>query len=1252
MDGITNKEAGFDLQLTAHTLRSLLNAIPESLFLIDRQGVILEANEPFAERFGKNLAECLGMNIYDLLSPDVAEHRKQKVAEVLHTGKRISFEGELEGDRMLQGRKIHHLCPLFDSNGEVERLVIFSQDITELKRTEESLIAAQSFLDEDLDAMSRLHEISTLFVRESNITVIFEKVIDAALVITGTGMGTIRLLDPGTGSLKLVAQKGFTLPVRECGHDSSLGPCLCDIVMQRKEQITLADITKCLLIWGQKEIDEHLADGVKALQLTPLVNRNGELLGLLTTYFSVIFNPEERVLKLLDLLASQTADIIERDEKAEALRQSEEHRRLALEAAKSGSWSWDCKTHRNVWSEELWTLYGLDRQNGEPSCDLWPKTMHPDDCERVEKLVQEAVSNGSELHAEWRVLDDEGRERWLMARGKTLHNSVGEPLKMIGIVMDITESKRSEQCSIESNTRYSSLFDNMPNGIAYCRMIFEEERPVDFIYEQVNARFEVLTGLKNVEGKRVSEVLPGILESIPDLLEIYGRVAKTGQPDRFEFYLEALSMWLDISVYSIKKEYFTAVFDVITERKQIENALRKSEKKFRSITEQMAEVVFVTDNLGQLTYVSPAVETIFGYAFHEVIGHPITDFLVEEDVPRLIEIFNEALSQQFTIQVFEFRYRKKNGSVFYGEVHVHSYYENGLFALIGLIRDITERKRNEAVMEFRVRMLQLSESSTIEEVMRETLDEAEKLTGSTIGFIHLLEPDQVTISLQAWSSNTERNLCGVDDFRSHYPLKDAGVWADAIRERRVLIHNNYDALPNRKGMPQGHVKVHRELVVPILRGGKITAIMGIGNKPDDYDQDDVSVLTTMAGIAWDIIARKQAELSEIRIQNELVQAQKMELVGRLAGGIAHDFNNMLCVILGHTEMALVDNPFNESLNASLREIFNAAEKSADLTHHLLAFARKQPLIPKVLDLNVVIEGTLNMLRRLIGAEITLVWHPDQYLSLVNMDSSHIDQILVNLCVNARDAISGSGKILIETKNITFLEHDSVNQTDISSGEYVMLSVSDNGCGIDKEDAGYIFEPFFTTKELGKGTGLGLSTVYGIVKQNNGLIKFSSEPGKGTDFRVYFPKYTGNAEITVRTKSAGTVKSGEETILIVDDEKEILKLSTLILQKNGYHVLTADTPTQAIQIAEEQTCEIHLLLTDIIMPEMNGRDLSRKMLSIYPNIKTLFMSGYTADIIATQGVTDEVRNLIYKPFSVKGLTKKVHDTLHASPTLRE
>lgn len=674
------------------SLRFLFHAIPESLFLINREGIIIEANESFASRFGRHREECLGVCIYDLFTPDIAGSRRETVEEVLKTGKCLAFDSEVNG----QWRR-HNVCPVEGSAGEVERLVVFSLDITTLKHTGENLNEAQYRLDADLKAMSKLHEISILFVREGNMDEIFSKVIDTALAITGAAMGNIRLFDPKTGHLKIAGQKGFDHPLREFCDNSGDQECLCDMALRRNERVIIEDISQSPLVSDREELEEHLAAGVKAVQSTPLRSRNGKLLGILSTYFRTPHRPDDRMLKLLDLLASLTSDIIERAEKEEALRQSEEHRRLAQDAAKSGSWAWDLQTNRSVWSEEIWALYGLEPQSIEPGYEAWALTIHPDDRANVEMKVQEASRNGSELQAEWRVPDREGGERWLMSRGRAISDAWGKPVKMIGIVMDITDRKRSEELLQESNERHRSLFNNMLNGVAYCRMIFEDGRPVDFIHEEVNSRFEILTGLKKLVGRKATEVIAGIRESNPELIERFGRVVLTGSADRFEMYFESLQIWLDITAYRAKKGCFVAVFDVITERKLAEKALRESEKKFRSITEQMAEVVFVADSAGYLTYVSKAVEMIFGYQPHEVTGHFFTEYLAEEEISRALEIFRDTLLNNRADQIAELRFRKKNRSFFYGEVHVHYYQDHDITGMIGLIRDITDRKRNERI---------------------------------------------------------------------------------------------------------------------------------------------------------------------------------------------------------------------------------------------------------------------------------------------------------------------------------------------------------------------------------------------------------------------------------------------------------------------------------------------------------------------------------------------------------------------------
>ena len=381
-----------------------------------------------------------------------------------------------------------------------------------------------------------------------------------------------------------------------------------------------------------------------------------------------------------------------------------------------------------------------------------------------------------------------------------------------------------------------------------------------------------------------------------------------------------------------------------------------------------------------------------------------------------------------------------------------------------------------------------------------------------------------------------------------------------------------------------------------------------------------------------------------RMEAQLQQAQKMESVGRLAGGVAHDFNNMLGVILGHTEMALEEIDPSAPLYSSLQAVQHAAEHSADLTRQLLAFARKQTVAPKVIDINDTVEGMLKMLRRLIGEDIDLLWKPGQSLQPVKVDPSQIDQILANLCVNARDAIAGEGKITIETDTKTFDEAYCADHLGSLPGEYVLLEVSDDGCGMDKKTLNQIFEPFFTTKEQGKGTGLGLASVFGMIKQNNGFINVYSEPDQGTTFKIYLPAYAVKSERVVEEAPDIRVEHGNETILLVEDEPAILQMTTMMLTRLGYTVVAAATPGEAILLAHENRGGIDLLMTDVVMPEMNGRELAGNLRSHYPDLRRLFMSVYTANVIAHHGVLDEGVHFIQKPFSMKDLGGKLREVL--------
>jgi two-component system sensor histidine kinase EvgS len=397
----------------------------------------------------------------------------------------------------------------------------------------------------------------------------------------------------------------------------------------------------------------------------------------------------------------------------------------------------------------------------------------------------------------------------------------------------------------------------------------------------------------------------------------------------------------------------------------------------------------------------------------------------------------------------------------------------------------------------------------------------------------------------------------------------------------------------------------------------------------------------------DLTKRKQAEKEQEELRAQFMQAQKMEAVGRLAGGVAHDYNNMLSVIIGYSELSIDKMEPENPLRDDLKEILNAADRAKDITRQLLAFARRETIAPEVLDLNATVKSFLKLLRRLIGEDIDLAWNPGAGLWRVKLDPAQVDQLLANLCVNARDAISGVGKITVETKNIIFDEAYCAIHAGFKPGEFVMLAVSDDGHGMDKEIRDKIFEPFFTTKPLGQGTGLGLGTVYGVVKQNGGFINVYSEPDKGTTFHLYLPRHVGKAAKVQKQRTAEIPYGHGETILVVEDEVSILNLTRKMLEELGYSVLTAGRPGDALQLAEEHAGKIDLLITDVVMPEMNGKELAERLRGLYPALKYLFMSGYTANVIAHHGILDEGIHFIQKPVSKKDLAAKVREALEKS-----
>jgi PAS domain S-box-containing protein len=680
-------------------------------------------------------------------------------------------------------------------------------------------------------------------------------------------------------------------------------------------------------------------------------------------------------------------------------------------------------------------------------------------------------------------------------------------------------------------------------------------------------------------------------ESIPTAA---AGASSLGEEESLRLYSERLAERLQFKIEQAQEE--------IEARRRTEHKLRESERRLKA-AQRLARVGDFTWDVARdkITW-SDALFDILGYPkgihisfewINNKVHHP-------EDLPRIKRWLDDALaSGSEYLPAFEYRLLRSDGEY----IHVHTVGEirrdeHGNVTVFATIQDITSRKKAEISLRENEQLFRSIYEHSGMGLSRVSLDfrieHANKAYCDMLGY-------------------TQEEIVGMH-------LKDITrpeILEENLEKQRQLGRGEIDHFRLEKGFihKAGHT------VYGILDANLIRDKEG---KPEYF----------LGGVV-DITERKELE-------QQLLQAQKLESIGRLAGGVAHDYNNMLGVILGSAELGLKQIEPEHPVHARLEQIHSAARRSADITRQLLAFARKQTIAPQVLDLNTAVEQMLNMLRRLIGEEIELTWLPGTDTGQVEIDPVQLDQLLANLCVNARDAISGSGKITIETANVQFDAAYCKTHQGFKPGSYVMLAVSDNGCGMDKETQEHIYEPFFTTKDSGKGTGLGLATVYGIVKQNQGFINLYSEPGRGTTFRIYLTRHTLGTTAPAHKEERSPAGHGQQ-ILVVEDEPTMLELSVMMLEELGYEAIGAQTPNEALRIAKENP-HISLLLTDVVMPGMNGRELAHQLQEQHPQLKTLYMSGYTANVIAHHGVLEKGVHFIQKPFSLQDLGGKLKELL--------
>ena len=635
----------------------------------------------------------------------------------------------------------------------------------------------------------------------------------------------------------------------------------------------------------------------------------------------------------------------------------------------------------------------------------------------------------------------------------------------------------------------------------------------------------------------------------------------------------------------------------LDEEQGIRQTLQDSENRYRRLFESARDGILILDaETGKVVDVNPFLLRLLGYSYDVLCGQYIWELGVFKDIAASKDAFKTLQDHEY-IRYEDLPLETHDGNPIAVEFVSNVYLVDHSKVIQCNIRDITARKRADAE---RKRLLAAIEQAGEGIVMTDAQ-----------GNIEFVNP-----AFEQMTGYSQNEILG--------------------RNPRILKSGNHDE------------PFYRDLWETISNGRTWAGRM-INKRKDEKlytEETTISPVREASGRIVNYVAVKRDITEQLRLAAQFQQAQKMEAVGLLAGGVAHDYNNMLSVIIGYAELALEKVGPAEPLHANLEIIITAAKRSVNITRQLLAFARKQTIVPVVLDLNQTVESMLAMLRRLIGEDIDLAWLPKANLRPVKMDSTQVDQILANLCVNARDALAGTGKITIETGNAVFDAAYCADHFGFIEGAYVLLAVSDDGCGMNKEVLEHVFDPFFTTKGEGQGTGLGLSTVLGIVKQNNGFINVYSEPEKGTTFRVYLPQHVEveHAVVSPHNKASGLPLSRGETVLVVEDEPALLQMAQIMLRKLGYRVLAAGAPNEAIRLAEEHESEIHLAITDVVMPEMNGRDLAEWLQALYPGMKILFMSGYTADVIAHRGVLEAGVNFLPKPFSLKDLAAKVREVL--------
>jgi two-component system, cell cycle sensor histidine kinase and response regulator CckA len=880
------------------------------------------------------------------------------------------------------------------------------------------------------------------------------------------------------------------------------------------------------------------------------------------------------------------------------------------------------------WSAEQRALFGIGPDE-ILSVDRTLHLVHPDDRAQSQEAMlrsHDPASDGS-FDIEHRVFRSDGAIRWIHARAQTYFEGTGaarRAVRTVGAATDITELKQVEiDLRIKDNALTSwvrgVLIVGLDRKISYANPAWLQMHRFETAEEVLGTSpFDYVED--PAQHKRIRDALYSVGSWT-------GEVA-AGRKDGTSF--DAALSINSVTTAGGRHVAFLGSIEDVTERKRAEAQVRRSEAMLRSVFEASQDAIVVTKR-GHVVFGNPAAARMYGLKESaEMVGEPVTRYMPESELARVVSI-NQAREQGLPAPTsYETKGLRRDGTVFDAEISASTYTIDGELYPLVVIRDVSARK-------------------AAERAQRESAERLSKVFNSTSDgqILHSVEPDgrlKVLSVNDAYRAVRAASFPGVstaiegryrDEVLAEQGMTPAQIEMEMPAYRRVIATRQPASHELEIPLPSGDIAIVEAHIEPVLDSdGRCTHVLWVGRNITD---------------------RKRAEAERERLERQLEQVRKMESIGQLAGGIAHDFNNMLTVVLGNVDLMRMQMADGHPLEHELAAVEQAAHRSKEMARQLLAFSRQQIIQPMVLDLNQQVAATRSLFATLIGEQVTVAFRPGGALWPVLCDPSQIDQVLLNLVVNARDAMPRGGTITVETSNVTLDHSTCLDVPGALPGQYVSLEVRDEGVGIDPKVLPRIFEPFFTTKRVNKGTGLGLATVYGIVKQNGWYIRVDSEPDQGTAFQLYMPRATsGGAPAVAPTVRAApspvadtfTGERRNATILLVEDDEMVRNLTSGLLGSLGYTVFVCDSPSTAIARLKAEHISPDLLLTDVVMPSMTGPELRDRLIETMPGLKTVLMSGYTSHSAIRRALADKAVRFIQKPFTKQELEQAIRELLEA------